>query len=149
MRNELGGQLLNFSTIQDYQRHFDLKIGVYVQEFSICTEALTAIVQLINKNPHVYNQGLAWGGLNGLTVDGIVGDGFWNQRFMGKNWDINTGPNDKLNLQPEDYKMVRDAFMVDVWGQVGTANDAQEISNAIQAGPCAPGAMTMLGQGGR
>jgi len=139
-----GDQLQICSTVEDYQRHLNLNIGVYVQEFSICHEALSAIIKLINKNSHVYNQGLAWGGLNGLSVGEIAGDGFWNQRFMGRNWDISTGPTDKLNLKPEDYKLVRDALKVDVWGQVGTANDVQGISDRIQAGACAPGVFVKI-----
>lgn len=83
-------------------------------------------------------------GLNGLSVGEIAGDGFWNQRFMGRNWDISTGPTDKLNLKPEDYKLVRDALKVDVWGQVGTANDVQGISDRIQAGACAPGVFVKI-----
>ena len=134
-----GDQLQICSTVEDDQRHLNLNIlGVYVQEFLIYHEALSTIIKLIiNKNSLVYNQGLAWCGLNGLSVGEIPGDGFWNQRFMGRNWDISTGPTDKLNLKPEDYKLVRDALKVDVWGQVGTANDVQGISDRIQAG--APG----------
>lgn len=125
-----------YSTIQDYQKQYHLKIGLYVQEFSICAEALNLIVGLINKYPRVYNLGLSWGGFNGSTLLNVNGDGYWNQRLMGRNWDIDTGPTDKLTMRPEDHKIVRDVFLTDLFGQVGTANDAQEVSVAIQKGGC-------------
>lgn len=121
----------NYSTVQDYQRHLELKVGLYVQEFSICVEALNVISQLVNANPRVYNQGVAWGGINGIAVDGVQGDGFWNQRFMGRNWDMTTGPLDNFKMRPGDLKVVRDAFMVDVCGQVGTVNDTNQVKEAM------------------
>ena len=46
--------------------------------------------------------------------------------------------------QLEDYKIVRDALKVDVWGQVGTANDVQGISDRIPADACAPGVFVKI-----
>ena len=67
------------STIEDYQRHFNLKIGVYVQEFSISAEALDALSNFVNKHGALYDQGLAFGGINGMAVKNIDGDRYWNQ----------------------------------------------------------------------
>ncbi|KAL7471786.1 hypothetical protein ACHAXS_012099 [Conticribra weissflogii] len=70
------------STIEDYQRHFNLKIGVYVQEFSVSPEALDALACFVNKYSDIYDLGLAFGGINGTAVTNVEGDGYWNQRYM-------------------------------------------------------------------
>lgn len=112
------------STLQDYQRHFDLNIGLYVQEFSIGEGALDAIVRFVNAHPSIYNLGLAWGGLNGATVQGIRGDGYWNQRYMGRNWDPTAKPTNGMRLlHPEDHHFVQKAIMAGACGQIGTVND--------------------------
>ena len=80
------------STIQDYKEHYELSIGLYVQEFAIDEAAISLIVKYVNGNPHVYDLGLSWGGVNGLTVKGIqpgrftATDGLWNQRYGGMPW---------------------------------------------------------------
>jgi len=90
-------QMLKFgngkgSTIEDYKNHFDLSIGLYVQEFAIDERAIDMIATYVNHNPHVYNLGLGWGGINGVTICGIKPgrflntDGFWNQRYCGERW---------------------------------------------------------------
>lgn len=89
---------LESSRLEDYQRYFDLKIGVYVQEFSISSTALDVLSNFINDNHRLYQLGMAWGGINGKTVDGIKGDGYWNQRYVGHDWDEHIGPTDKMML---------------------------------------------------
>lgn len=80
------------STIQEYKEHYQLSIGLYVQEFAIDETAISLIVKYVNSNPHVYDLGLSWGGVNGLTVKGIqpgrftATDGLWNQRYGGMPW---------------------------------------------------------------
>ena len=80
------------STIQEYQEHYQLSIGLYVQEFAIDEAAISLIVKYVNSNPHVFDLGLSWGGVNGLTVKGIqpgrftATDGLWNQRYGGMPW---------------------------------------------------------------
>ena len=80
------------STIQEYKEHYQLSIGLYVQEFAIDEAAISLIVKYVNSNPHVYDLGLSWGGVNGLTVKGIqpgrftATDGLWNQRYGGMPW---------------------------------------------------------------
>ena len=80
------------STIQEYKEHYKLSIGLYVQEFAIDEAAISLIVKYVNSNPHVYDLGLSWGGVNGLTVKGIqpgrftATDGLWNQRYGGMPW---------------------------------------------------------------
>ena len=59
------------STIQEYKNHYQLKIGLYVQEFAVDDAAISLIVKYVNANPHVFDLGLSWGGINGLTVRGI------------------------------------------------------------------------------
>lgn len=59
------------STIQQYKDYYQLSLGVYVQEFAIDEVAISLIVKYVNSNSHVYNLGLSWGGINGLTVKGI------------------------------------------------------------------------------
>jgi hypothetical protein len=59
------------STIQQYKDFYQLSIGVYVQEFAIDEVAISLIVKYVNSNSHVYDLGLSWGGINGLTVKGI------------------------------------------------------------------------------
>lgn len=59
------------STIQQYKEHYQLSIGLYVQEFAIDEVAISLIVKYANSNLHVYDLGLSWGGVNGLTVKGI------------------------------------------------------------------------------
>jgi len=45
------------STIQDYKEHYQLSIGLYVQEFAIDEVAISLIVKYVNSNPHVYDLG--------------------------------------------------------------------------------------------
>lgn len=59
------------STIQEYKDFYQLSLGVYVQEFAIDEVAISLIVKYVNSNSHVYDMGLSWGGINGLTVRGI------------------------------------------------------------------------------
>ena len=72
------------STIEDYKNHFQLSIGLYVQEFAIDDAAISLIVKYVNANPHVYDLGLSWGGINGLTVKGIQPGRF--TATDGKSW---------------------------------------------------------------
>ena len=80
------------STIQQYKEYYHLSIGLYVQEFAIDEVAISLIVKYVNRNLHVYDLGLSWGGINGLTVKGIqpgrftATDGLWNQRYGGMPW---------------------------------------------------------------
>jgi len=117
------------STIEDYRRHFDLKIGVYVQEFSISADALEELTVFVNQHGDLYDQGIAFGGVNGVAVKNIKGDGYWNQRYMGRSWDFNARPSKEMTpLKPEDHHLVQVAIQAGAWGQVGTiyeVNDEQ------------------------
>ena len=99
--SNVGGQR-SPSTIQDYRDHFDLSIGLYCQEFAIDDAAIDFIVNHVNNNSHVYNLGLSWGGVNGVTVRGIQPDrftntdGFWNQRYAGASWDPSLRPSSSI-----------------------------------------------------
>ena len=115
------------STIEDYRRHFNLKIGVYVQEFSISAEALDALSIFVNKHGDVYDQGLAFGGVNGTAVKNIHGDGYWNQRYMGRSWDFDAKPSKEMTpLKPEDHHLVQKAIQAGAWGQVGTIYEVMD-----------------------
>lgn len=80
------------STIQQYKEYYQLSIGLYVQEFAIDEVAISLIVKYVNSNLHVFDLGLSWGGINGLTVKGIqpgrftATDGLWNQRYGDMPW---------------------------------------------------------------
>jgi len=86
------------STIQEYKQYYNLSIGLYVQEFAIDEVAISLIVKYVNKNLSLYNLGLSWGGINGLTVKGIqpgrftATDGLWNQRYGGMPWNKELKP---------------------------------------------------------
>jgi hypothetical protein len=86
------------STLEDYKRRYNLSIGLYVQEFAIDEAAANILVQLVNDNPQIYDLGLSWGGVNGITLKGIRPgrftdtSGFWNQRHVGAVWDSNLRP---------------------------------------------------------
>ena len=88
------------STIQAYKQKYNLEIGLYCQEFAIDDAAMDFIVNFVNRNSHVYNLGLSWGGLNGVTVANIQPgrftntDGLWNQRYAGKKWRLDLSPKD-------------------------------------------------------
>jgi hypothetical protein len=49
----------------------------------------------MNEHPDIYDLGLLWGGVDGITLHGIcpgqftLMDGFWNQRYIGRTWDWN------------------------------------------------------------
>lgn len=79
-------------TLADYKKHYGFSMGLYLQEFSIDEAAARLLIDLVNQNPKVYDLGLAWGGINGMTVHGIQPgrftstDGYWNQRRLGKSW---------------------------------------------------------------
>ena len=76
------------STIQQYKDYYQLSIGLYVQEFAIDEVAIGLIVKYVNSNLHVYDLGLSWGGINGLTVKGIqpgrftATDGKWRLMYI-------------------------------------------------------------------
>lgn len=86
------------SSIELYKERYGLSIGMYSQEFAIDDKAANLIVELANENPHVYDLGLSWGGVNGITIRGIQPgrftstDGLWNQRYLGALWDSNLYP---------------------------------------------------------
>lgn len=92
------------STIQEYKEHYNLSIGLYVQEFAIDETAISLIVKYVNSNSHVYELGLSWGGINGLTVKGIqpgrftATDGLWNQRYGGMPWNKELEPSHDLTV---------------------------------------------------
>lgn len=81
------------STLKNYKEKFGLSIGLYCQEFAIDEAAISLLVKYANENSDVYDLGLSWGGVNGITVRGIqpgrftLTDGFWNQRYGGESWD--------------------------------------------------------------
>mmetsp|Transcript_15330 Transcript_15330/g.33339 ORF Transcript_15330/g.33339 Transcript_15330/m.33339 type:complete len:1023 (-) Transcript_15330:1622-4690(-) len=111
------------ATLEDYQRHLELNIGLYVQEFSIGDGALDAVAKLINHYPSIYNLGLAWGGINGATVKGVHGDGYWNQRYIGREWDRTAEPAEQMTLlAPEDHHLFQKAMHAGDWGQALTVN---------------------------
>jgi hypothetical protein len=80
------------STIQQYKEHFDLSIGLYVQEFAVDEKSIDLLVKYANMYGDVINLGFSWGGVNGVTVRGIQPgrftstDGLWNQRYCGERW---------------------------------------------------------------
>lgn len=59
------------STIQQYKDHYNLSIGLYLQEFSVDDKILNMLIEYVNKYEHIYDLGFSWGGVNGLTVNGI------------------------------------------------------------------------------
>jgi hypothetical protein len=127
--------------LEDYKRRFDLNIGVYVQEFSVSEQVMDAIVRLVNCYPQIYNLGCAWGSINGRTVEGLAGDGYWNQRYVGRKWDFTAKPTGHLELlQPIDHKLVQKAVSAGAWGHLATVNFAggDELTNIHVTG-CASG----------
>ena len=158
------------STIEDYRRHFNLRIGVYVQgerkfrvynsrifhlayhnlntlqcsflrieEFSISAEALDALALHINKYGEMYDQGLAFGGVNGSAVKNINGDGYWNQRYMGRPWDFTARPSNEMTpLKPEDHHLVQKAIQAGAWGQVGTIYEVMDDEAGALTAPREP-----------
>jgi len=86
------------STIESYKKRYNLSIGLYCQEFAIDDGAINCLVKLVNDNSSVYNLGLSWGGINGITINGIKPgkftntDGFWNQRYIATLWDYELSP---------------------------------------------------------
>ncbi|KAL7543945.1 hypothetical protein ACHAXR_013316 [Thalassiosira sp. AJA248-18] len=95
------------STIQQYKEYYQLSIGLYVQEFAIDEVAISLIVKHVNSNLHVYDLGLSWGGINGLTVKGIqpgrftATDGLWNQRYGGMPWKKELKPSSSVVIDRE------------------------------------------------
>merc|ERR1712238_624311 len=79
-------------TLADYKAYYGFSMGMYLQEFSIDEAAARLLIELVNNNPSLYDLGLAWGGINGMTVHGIQPgrftstDGYWNQRRLGRLW---------------------------------------------------------------
>jgi len=123
------------STLEDYRRHFNLKIGVYVQEFSISPEALDALSIFVNKHGDIYDQGLAFGGVNGAAVKNVHGDGYWNQRYMGRSWDFEARPSKEMTpLKPEDHHLIQKEW--GAWGQLGTIYEVtNEMAGALTVAP--------------
>ena len=99
------------------------------------------LTNFINKNSSLYNLGLAWGGMNGVMLNDLQGDGFWNQRYMSRNWDLGVGPTDKFIMYyPDDYQIVREAMLAGACANVVTINDEleEEVDGVIQSGTCLP-----------
>lgn len=130
------------ATLQDYKDRFHLNIGCYVQEFSISDRNLDAITRFLNKHKSLYNLGLAWGGINGRCHEGLTGDGYWNQRYMGRSWDNTAKPTAEMQLlAPEDHHLVQKALRAGAWGAIGTVNNIGDEhtpeTQALQLGACA------------
>merc|ERR1712238_35610 len=89
------------ATLEDYQRHFDLNIGLYIQECDIGRNTLDAMVRFVNGHCSIFSLGLAWGGINGRAISGVEGDGFSNQRFVGRDWDSDAEPTGQMQLLDE------------------------------------------------
>jgi hypothetical protein len=76
-------------------------VGVYVQEFAIDEVAASILITHVNNNPHVFNRGMAWGGISGKTISGVQPssfgntDGLWAQRLVGRSWDGNRMPGEE------------------------------------------------------
>ena len=150
------------ATIEDYKSHFNLKIGVYVQgeywqewfgdsigansscffhrpEFSVSADALDAIVNFVNKHSRVYDLGLAFGGVNGMACEQINGDGYWNQRYIGRTYDMKARPaKEMIPLRPEDHHLVQKTLQTGAWGQL--AADVYDVSDDLR------GAITVVQQ---
>lgn len=81
------------NTLKAYKERLNLKLGLYVQEFGIDDAALDILVAFVNENQSLFEHGLSWGGINGVTVRGIrpdrwtPTDGFSTQRYAGLAWD--------------------------------------------------------------
>jgi hypothetical protein len=88
MNKNMGGAASSESSIENYKNRFNLSIGLYVQEFAIDEKAVDILVRLVNETPRVYNLGLCWGGINGITIRGIqpgrftATDGFWYEQIV-------------------------------------------------------------------
>ena len=54
-------------------------------EFSISPEALDALAKFVNAHGSLYDQGMAFGGINGVAIKHIHGDGYWNQVRISSN----------------------------------------------------------------
>merc|ERR1712238_175092 len=89
------------ATLEDYQRLFDLNIGLYIQECDIGRNTLDAMVRFVNGHCSIFSLGLAWGGINGRAISGVEGDGFSNQRFVGRDWDSDAEPTGQMQLLDE------------------------------------------------
>jgi hypothetical protein len=87
-----------FSTIQMYKEQYKLRMGLYCQEFAIDEAAVSILAKYANDHADVYELGFAWGGVNGITIQGIcpgrftATDGLWNQRYIGELWNYNQFP---------------------------------------------------------
>jgi len=101
-------QWMEGSTIELYKERYELSIGMYVQEFAIDEKAAQLLIELVNENPHVYDLGLSWGGVNGITIRGIQPsrftntDGLWNQRYIGDLWKSNLFPLPNTGRTPDE-----------------------------------------------
>lgn len=86
------------STIQMYKERFNLRLGLYVQEFAIDEAAIAILSQYANEHLDIFDLGFAWGGINGIAIRGIkpgrftATDGLWNQRYIGELWNDNKFP---------------------------------------------------------
>ena len=119
---------------------FDLLIPhhlLHIVEFSISPEALDELSIFVNKHGELYDQGLAFGGVNGAAVKNVHGDGYWNQRYMGRSWDFDARPSKEMTpLKPEDHHLVQKAIQAGAWGQVGTIYEVtNEMAGALTVQP--------------
>ena len=95
----LVGSNSTISVLEDYQKLFNLNVGLYIQEYAIGPEEVESIIQLVNDHPSIFSLGLAWGGLNGLTCSNITGDGYASQRYLGNEWNYN------WNIAVQDHEV--------------------------------------------
>jgi hypothetical protein len=98
MDDQPGEKSHSLSTIEQYKVRYHLSLGLYCQEFAIDDAAVSLMVRYVNRNPQVYDLGLSWGGVNGVTIRGIQPgrftntDGLWTQRYAGASWDYELVP---------------------------------------------------------
>ncbi len=75
-----------------YKKRHKLSIGIYVQEPDIDYQATNILVNMVNSQSHIFDFGLAWGGLIGSVPGDILATrtnasvGKASQKFVGKKW---------------------------------------------------------------
>jgi hypothetical protein len=66
-------------TLSDLVARFELNVGLYVQEGDVDEKAVDAIMKLVNKFPHLFKDGFAYGNVSGRAETETEGTGMGSQ----------------------------------------------------------------------
>ena len=127
--------------LKKYKERYNFFVGLYTQEFAVDPISAETIASHVNNNLDLYDLGLCWGGVNGLTVRSIQPgrftstDGLWYDKRSIYIYDVRHLPINNFDYRNQRYlgKYWRhDIEVGDDWGQVGGIGTCEVLYGTFQ-----------------